>query len=104
MWVTVREKLSCQRKRANSEDSFAVVVMKGKLIIGHLPTKIFTVAQHFYNEVGQFSVKLIDLQFDSNALSFLKLLSGLDFLRKNFLGAEIFTNGYFIFLVKLTTV
>ena len=41
VWTAaVGDQLPCRRERANSEDPFAVAVMKGKRIVGQVPRKI----------------------------------------------------------------
>ena len=50
--AVVGEELACQRERANSEDPFAVVVMKGEMIIGHVPRRISAVCAMFIRRGG----------------------------------------------------
>ena len=38
--AVVGEELACQRERANSEDPFAVAVMKGETIVGHVTSAV----------------------------------------------------------------
>ena len=48
VWTAaVGDQLPCRRERANSEDPFAVAVMKGETIVGHVPRKISSVCSMF---------------------------------------------------------
>ena len=53
VWEAVfGEELGCQRERTNSEDPFAVAVMKGETIVGHVPRKISAVCTIFIQRGG----------------------------------------------------
>ena len=53
MWeAVVGEELACQRERENSEDPFAVAVMKGETIVGHVPRRISAVCAMFIRRGG----------------------------------------------------
>ena len=50
--AVVGEELAGQRKRANSEDPFAVAVMKGKTIVGYVPRRISAACAMFERRGG----------------------------------------------------
>ena len=43
IWATVVGELPCQREDGNKADSFAVAVVRGEAIVGHVPKKISSV-------------------------------------------------------------
>ena len=43
IWATVVGELPCQREDGNRADSFAVAVVRGEAIVGHVPKKISSV-------------------------------------------------------------
>ena len=55
--AVVRKELACQRERANSEDHFAVAVMKRETIIGHVPRRIFAGANFGRDKFSRVAVR-----------------------------------------------
>ena len=56
--AVVNEELQCQREPFNSSDSFAVAVVRGGTIVGHVPRKISSVCSLFFLErMGLLCVK-----------------------------------------------
>ena len=58
------KKLPCQRKGANSEDLFAVVVTTGELIIGREKFPVFSILR----QISQFTVDIQDLRLKQTVL------------------------------------
>ena len=56
IWVAaVGEELACEREPTNSSDRYAVAVLKGGVIIGHLPRKISKMCSLFLRRGGSIS-------------------------------------------------
>ena len=55
----VGEELSTLQEPGNPEDSFAVAVTKGGIVVGHLPREISKTCFYFINHGGDISCKVI---------------------------------------------
>ena len=59
MWVAVGNEMPCQREQANSEDPFAVAVMKVELIVGCFPPNFPRFASVLLRQSGVNSLSLL---------------------------------------------
>ena len=59
MWVAVGNQMPCQREQANSEDPFAVAVMKVELIVGCFPPNFLQFASVLLRQSGVNSLSLL---------------------------------------------
>lgn len=50
--ANVGEILQCKRERQNSEDKYAVAVLKSGMIVGHLPRKVSRISSLFLKRGG----------------------------------------------------
>ena len=58
----IEEKLCCMRKLSNSQDPFAVAVMKGLIIVGHVPRKISSICSMFICKGGSITCEVVALR------------------------------------------
>ena len=53
LWeAVIGEELQCQRERANPADNYAVVVRKGRTVVGHLPRRLARLCALFIRRGG----------------------------------------------------
>ena len=57
-YAVVGETLPCQQEGGNSHDPYAVAVMNGRLIVGHVPHEISAVCYLFLRRGGTISCKV----------------------------------------------
>ena len=55
------KKLACEREVGNQSNAFTVAMKKDSVTVGHIPRAILPICSIFYDEVGQSSAGLLEL-------------------------------------------
>lgn len=62
IWKPFIEELCCMREMSNSQDLFAVAVMKGLIIVGHVLRKISSICSMFICKGGSITCEIVALR------------------------------------------
>ena len=64
----IGEELCCMRELSNSQEPFSVAVMKGSIVVGHMPRKISSICSMFICKGGSITCEVVALRHYSEDL------------------------------------